>query len=71
MDGVILLAILLPAVIAMFVFLFQLINDNAGTKGISKEPYTTKSGIVTHGKEKQGEPYSMKELFESLLKKGR
>ena len=45
MDGVILLAILLP-VIAMFVFLFQLINDNAGTKGISKEPYTTKSGIV-------------------------
>jgi hypothetical protein len=46
MDGVILLAILLPSVIAMFVFLFQLINDNAGTKGISKEPYTTKSGVV-------------------------
>ena len=50
MDGVILLAILLPSVIAMFVFLFQLINDNAGTKGISKEPYTTKSGVVQTAK---------------------
>lgn len=46
MDGVILLAILIPSVIAMFTFLIQLVNDNAGTKGISKEPYTTKSGVV-------------------------
>jgi hypothetical protein len=46
MDGVILIAIIIPAVIAMFTFLMQLVNNHAGTKGISKDPYTTKSGVV-------------------------
>ena len=46
MNGVILIAIVIPAVIAMFTFLMQLVNNHAGTKGISEKPYRTKSGAV-------------------------
>lgn len=44
MDGVILIAIIIPAIIALFVFTVQLISEGGGTKGITK-PYVTKSGI--------------------------
>ena len=43
MDGVVLVAITVPAVIALFGLMYQIINDVGGTKGIT-EPYVTKSG---------------------------
>ena len=54
MDGVILVAILVPAVIASFTFLVQLMNNHSGTKGIVDKPYVTKSG-VTHTARKSRE----------------
>lgn len=45
MDGVILLAILIPAIMGMFSFFINILNDTAGTKGIT-QPYKTKSGIL-------------------------
>ena len=56
MDGVILVAILIPAIIAMFTFLVQLLNNHSGTKGIVDKPYTTKSG-VTHTARKSREQH--------------
>ena len=44
MDGVILIAIVLPTVLGLFTFMFQIINGESGTKGIT-QPYTTKSGM--------------------------
>lgn len=55
MDGVILLAILIPAIMAVFSFAFNMINDTAGTKGIT-QPYKTKSG-ATHTAKKSREQY--------------
>ena len=43
MDGVILVAIVLPAVIGIFTMMYHVINSGGGTKGIT-QPYTTKSG---------------------------
>jgi hypothetical protein len=43
MDGVILVAITVPATIALFGLMFQIINNDGGTKGIT-QPYVTKSG---------------------------
>ena len=43
-DGVILVAILVPAVIGMFSLLVHVINSDGGTKGIT-QPYVTKSGV--------------------------
>ena len=45
MDGVILLAIVLPALIALFSMFVHILNNEGGTKGITK-PYTTKSGVI-------------------------
>ena len=42
-DGVVLMAIIVPVVITLFVFMVQLINGTVGTKGIT-QPYITKSG---------------------------
>lgn len=55
MDGVILLAILIPAIMGIFSFFINIINDTAGTKGIT-QPYKTKSG-VTHTAKKSREQY--------------
>jgi len=55
MDGVILLAILIPAIMAVFSFIINIINDTAGTKGIT-QPYKTKSG-TTHTAKKSREQY--------------
>lgn len=44
MDGVILMAIVVPAIMGLFSFVFQIINGDGGTKGIT-QPYVTKSGI--------------------------
>lgn len=38
-DGVILVAIVVPAVIGLFSMMFSIINNEGGTKGISTEPY--------------------------------
>lgn len=43
MDGVILVAIAVPATIALFGLMLQIINNDGGTKGIT-QPYITKSG---------------------------
>ena len=43
MDGIVLVAITVPAVIALFGLMYQIINNDGGTKGIT-EPYVTKSG---------------------------
>ncbi len=42
-DGVILLAIVIPGLIAICQMMFNVINNEGGTKGITK-PYKTKSG---------------------------
>lgn len=55
MDGVILLAILIPAIIGLFSMMFNVINSDGGTKGIT-QPYTTKSG-VTHTAHKSREQH--------------
>jgi len=44
MDGVVLVAIIVPATIALFSLMLQVINNTGGTKGIT-EPYVTKSGV--------------------------
>jgi len=38
-DGVILMAIIIPALIGLFSMMFNIINSEGGTKGISKEVY--------------------------------
>lgn len=38
-DGVILVAVVVPAIIGLFVLMFQVINNEGGTKGIEQEPY--------------------------------
>jgi hypothetical protein len=38
-DGVILLAIVIPVLIAIFQMMFSIINSEGGTKGISKDIY--------------------------------
>ena len=38
-DGVILLAIVIPGLIAIFQMMFFVINSEGGTKGISKDAY--------------------------------
>jgi len=38
-DGVILMAIIIPALIGLFSMMFNIINSEGGTKGISKEIY--------------------------------
>lgn len=44
MDGVILLAIIIPAIMGLFSMMFNVINSDGGTKGIT-QPYVTKSGV--------------------------
>jgi len=47
MDGVVLMFIIIPSIIALYTFAFiSIIKGDVGTKGIT-QPYTTKSG-VTH-----------------------
>tara|TARA_B100000900_G_C20135321_1_gene535737 strand:+ start:380 stop:553 length:174 start_codon:yes stop_codon:yes gene_type:complete len=53
MDGVILIAIMVPAVMALFSMFLHLVNNTGGTKGIT-QPYTTKSG-TTHTARKDRE----------------
>jgi len=44
MDGVILMFVILPTIIALYTFAFiNIIKGDAGTKGIT-QPYITKSG---------------------------
>lgn len=42
-DGVVLIAILVPAILGIFSLMFAVLNGTGGTKGIT-EPYVTKSG---------------------------
>ena len=53
MDGVLLVAILVPLIIAVFNFL---LFSAEGSKGIVKEPYRSKSG-KTHTAKKSREQY--------------
>ena len=55
MDGVILVAIIIPAVMALFSMFIHLIRNTGGTKGIT-QPYKTKSGKV-HTARKDRENY--------------
>jgi len=56
MDGVILVAVLIPATIALFSLFVHLITGEGGTKGITKKPYVTKSG-KTHTAHKSREQH--------------
>jgi len=38
-DGVVLVAIIIPAMIGLFTFMVQLVTAEGGTKGISKDAY--------------------------------
>ena len=53
-DGVILIAIILPVFMAMFVFMVQIAKGDVGTKGITK-PYRTKSGTLRTAKKHREE----------------
>ena len=53
MDGVLLVAIVIPLIIAVFNFL---VYNTEGSKGIVKDPYTLKSG-KTHTAKKCRENY--------------
>lgn len=44
MDGVILVAVIVPAVIGLFSLMIQVITNGGGTKGIT-QPYVSKSGV--------------------------
>ena len=55
MDGVILVAIIVPAVMALFSMFIHLVNHTGGTKGIT-QPYKTKSG-KTHTAKKEREDH--------------
>lgn len=46
MDGVILVAVLVPAIIGLFSLMVQIVSAQGGTKGITSKPYKTKSGVV-------------------------
>ena len=39
MDGIILVAIVIPVFIAICQFMFYVVNSDGGTKGISKDAY--------------------------------
>lgn len=56
MDGVILVAVIVPAVIALFSMFVHLTTFKGGTKGIVDKPYKTKSG-VTHTAHKSREQH--------------
>ena len=56
MDGVILVAVIVPAVIALFSMFVHLATFKGGTKGIVDKPYKTKSGI-THTAHKSREQH--------------
>jgi len=43
MDGVVLVAVVVPAIIGLIIIMVQVINNDGGTKGIT-QPYITKSG---------------------------
>ncbi len=46
MDGVILVAIMIPVFIAICQMIIATTNSDGGTKGISAKPYKTKSGVI-------------------------
>jgi len=46
MDGVILIAVVVPAIIGLFSLMVQTVSTDGGTKGITPKPYKTKSGAV-------------------------
>ena len=45
MDGVVLIAIVILAFIGLFTMFVHVLNNEGGTKGITK-PYKTKSGVL-------------------------
>lgn len=56
MDGVILVAVIISATIALFSMFVHLTTFKGGTKGIVDKPYKTKSGI-THTAHKSREQH--------------
>ena len=47
MDGVILVAIIIPSMIGLFHLLLNLVTDEGGTKGLERDPYYgRKSGKI-------------------------
>lgn len=56
-DGVILLAIVIPGLIAIFQMMFFVINSEGGTKGISKDAYYGRKTGKQYTAEKSRENY--------------
>jgi len=56
MDGVILVAIVIPAMVALFSMFIHITTFKGGTKGIVDKPYKTKSG-KTHTAHKSREQH--------------
>jgi hypothetical protein len=56
-DGVILLAIVVPGLIAIFQMMFFVINSEGGTKGISKDAYYGRKTGKQYTAEKSRENY--------------
>ena len=56
MDGVILVAIIIPAMIGLFHLLLNLVTDEGGTKGLERDPYYgRKSGKIYTAKKERSE----------------
>ena len=53
-DGVILMAVIVPVIIALSVFMHQMVNGRVGSKGITQS-YKTKSGKVKTAKKERSE----------------
>ena len=56
-DGVIILAIIIPVVIAICQMMFVIINNDGGTKGISKDAYYGKKTGKQYTAEKSREQH--------------
>ena len=56
-DGVILLAIVIPGLIAIFQMMFFVINSEGGTKGISRDAYYGRKTGKQYTAEKSRENY--------------
>ena len=53
-DGVILMAIIVPVIVSLSVFMYHMVNGTVGSKGIT-QPYKTKSGAIKTAKKERSE----------------
>ena len=57
MDGVILIAIVIPAIMGIFFMFHNILTNDGGTKGIEKEPYYGRKTGTIYTAKKDRERY--------------